>query len=46
MHFPVSQYCEFLIQTDIDYVNQEIEKLKKGDIKVPKDKKEYDAMMK
>ena len=27
-------------------VNQEIEKLKKGDIKVPKDKKEYDTMMK
>ena len=36
-----------LVPQDIlDYVNQEIEKLKKGDIKVPKDKKEYDAMMK
>jgi len=31
-----------LVPQDIlDYVNQEIEKLKKGDIKVPKDKKEY-----
>ena len=36
-----------LVSQDIlDYVNQEIEKLKKGDIKVPKDKKEYDTMMK
>ena len=36
-----------LVPQDIlDYVNQEIEKLKKGDIKVPKDKKEYDTMMK
>ena len=31
---------------DIIWTDEEIEKLKKGDIKVPKDKKEYDTMMK
>ena len=36
-----------LVPKDIlDYVNEEIEKLKKGDIKVPKDKSEYNAIMK
>lgn len=36
-----------LVPQDIlDYVNQEIEKLKNGEIKVPKDKEEYDAMIK
>ena len=36
-----------LVPKDIlDYVNEEIEKLKKGGIKVPKDKSEYNAIMK
>ena len=33
-------------QEILDYVNEQIEKLKSGEIKVPKNKEEYDAMFK